>query len=42
LYVVDDAAAGRAIRYLADCQIPHIRHYGHHRQRDFHLSRPSS
>jgi hypothetical protein len=42
VYVVDDDAAGRAIRYLADYQTLHLRHYGHHKQRDFYLSRPSS
>jgi hypothetical protein len=42
VHVVDDAAAGRAIRYLADCQTLHIRHYGHQRQSDFYLSRPTS
>jgi hypothetical protein len=42
VYVVDDAAAGRAIGYLADCQTLHLRHYGHHEQSDFYLSRPSS
>jgi hypothetical protein len=41
LYVVDDAAAGRAIRHLADCQILPIRHYGQ-RQSDFYLARPRS
>jgi hypothetical protein len=41
VYVVDDAAAGRAIRYLADCATLHIRHYGH-RQSDFYLARPTS
>ena len=41
LYVVDDAAAGRAIRYLADCQILPICHYGQ-RQSDFYLARPTS
>ena len=41
VYVVDDAAAGRAIRYLADCATLHIRHYGL-RQSDFYLARPTS
>jgi hypothetical protein len=42
VYVVDDAPAGRAIRCLSDCQTLHLRHYGHHKQSDFYLSRPSS
>ena len=42
IYVVDDAAADRAIRYLSGCQALHIRHYGHHKQSDFYLSRPTS
>jgi hypothetical protein len=40
--VVDDAAADRAIRYLADCRALHIRYYGRHKQSDFYLSRPTS
>ena len=42
VYVVDDAAADRAIRYLSGCHALHIRHYGHHKQSDFYLRRPSS
>jgi hypothetical protein len=42
VYTVDDAAADRAIRYLSGCQTLHIRHYGHHKQSDFYLSRPTS
>jgi len=42
VYVVDDAAADRAIRYLSGCQALHIRHYGHRKQRDFYLRRPTS
>ena len=42
VYVVDDAAADRAIRYLSGCRTLHLRHYGHHKQSDFYLSRPSS
>jgi hypothetical protein len=41
IHVVDDDAANRAIRVLADCDTFHIRHYGHRRQTDFYLRRPS-
>jgi hypothetical protein len=41
VYVIDDEAAGRAIRYLSDCRTLHIRHYGH-KQSDFYMSRPTS
>jgi hypothetical protein len=33
--------ANRAIRGLAGCATLHIRHYGHRRQSDFFLRRPS-
>jgi hypothetical protein len=39
--VDDDAEADRAIRGLAGCDTLHIRHYGHHRQSDFSLHRPT-
>jgi len=39
--VIDDDEANRAIRGLAGCTTLHIRHYGHHAQRDFYLRRPS-
>jgi hypothetical protein len=42
VYVVDDAAAGRAIRSLSDSSCLHIRHYGRHKRSDFILSRPTS
>jgi hypothetical protein len=40
--VTDDEEANRAIRGLADCATLHIRHYGHRRQSDFYLQRPTS
>jgi hypothetical protein len=40
--VTDDDEADRAIRGLASCATLHIRHYGHRRQSDFHLQRPTS
>jgi hypothetical protein len=42
IHVDDDAEANRAIRGLADFETLHIRHYGHHRQTDFRLRRPTS
>ena len=41
VHVTDDDEADRAIRGLADCRTLHIRHYGHRRQSDFHLQRPT-
>jgi hypothetical protein len=38
----DDDEAERAIRSLSGCAALHIRHYGHHRQSDFYLQRPTS
>ena len=40
--VADDEEADRAIRGLAGCATLHIRHYGHRRQSDFYLQRPTS
>ena len=40
--VIDDDEAGRAIRGLAGSATLHIRHYGHGRQSDFSLHRPST
>ena len=40
--VSDDDEANRAIRGLAGCATLHIRHYGHRRQSDFSLQRPTS
>jgi hypothetical protein len=42
VHVADDEAADRAIRYLADCRTLHIRHYGHQKQSDFYLERPTT
>jgi hypothetical protein len=42
VHVVDDDEANRAMRGLTDCATLHIRYYGHHRQSDFALRRPSS
>ena len=42
VHVVDDDEAGRAIRGLSGCAALHIRHYGHRRQSDFYLQRPTS
>jgi hypothetical protein len=42
VHVVDDDEAHRAMRSLAGCATLHIRHYGHHRQQDFYLQRPTS
>jgi hypothetical protein len=39
--VIDDDGADRAIRGLAGCSTLHIRHYGHRRQSDFYLHRPT-
>jgi hypothetical protein len=41
VHVVDDDAADRAIRGLAGFPTLHIRHYGHRRQSDFYLRRPT-
>jgi hypothetical protein len=38
----EDDEANRAIRNLAGCRSLHIRHYGHCRQSDFYLQRPTS
>ena len=35
--VPDEADADRAVRYLADHQVLHFRHYGHGNQQDLHL-----
>jgi hypothetical protein len=37
VHVPDDADANRAVRALADHQVLHFRHYGHHRQQDLHI-----
>jgi hypothetical protein len=42
VHVTDDDEANRAIRNLAGCRTLHIRHYGHRRQSDFYLQRPTS
>ena len=42
VHVVDDDEANRAIRSLSGSAALHIRHYGHRRQSDFHLQRPTS
>ena len=42
VHVTDDDEANRAIRGLARCATRHIRHYGHRRQSDFYLQRPTS
>ncbi|MGY1696784.1 hypothetical protein ACI780_17950 [Geodermatophilus sp. SYSU D00814] len=42
VHVADDDEAGRAIRGLSGSAALHIRHYGHHRQSDFHLQRPTT
>jgi hypothetical protein len=42
VHVTDDDEANRAIRGLAGCATLHIRHYGHRRQSDFYLRRPTS
>jgi hypothetical protein len=39
--VTDDDEANRAIRGLAGCATLHLRHYGHRRQSDFYLQRPT-
>ena len=38
----DAGKAERAIRGLSGCAALHIRHYGHRRQSDFYLQRPTS
>ena len=42
VHVVDDSEAERAIRGLAGSAALHIRRYGHRRQSDFYLKRPTS
>jgi hypothetical protein len=42
VHVVDDEEARRAIRGLSGSAALHIRHYGHRRQRDFYLRRPTN
>jgi uncharacterized iron-regulated membrane protein len=42
VHVSDDDEANRAIRGLADFPTLHIRHYGHGRQTDFRLRRPTA
>jgi hypothetical protein len=42
VHVADDDEAERAIRGLAGSGTLHIRHYGHRRQSDFYLQRPTS
>jgi hypothetical protein len=42
VHVTEDDEANRAIRGLAGCATLHIRHYGHRRQSDFYLQRPTS
>jgi hypothetical protein len=41
VHVTDDDEANRAIRGLAGCATLHLRHYGHRRQSDFYLQRPT-
>ena len=41
IHVTDDDEANRAIRGLADFPTLHLRHYGHSRQSDFRLQRPT-
>ena len=41
VHVTDDDEANRAIRGLVGCATLHIRHYGHRRQSDFYLQRPT-
>jgi hypothetical protein len=42
VHVEDDDAADRAIRHLSDRKALHIRHYGHRKQTDFVMRRPTS
>jgi hypothetical protein len=42
VHVTEDDEANRAIRGLAGCATLHIRHYGHRRQSDFYLQRPTT
>ena len=42
VHVADDDQANRAIRGLAGSTTLHIRHFGHRRQSDFYLRRPTS
>jgi hypothetical protein len=37
VHVPDEADADRAVRYLADHQVLHFRHYGHDSQQDLHI-----
>jgi hypothetical protein len=37
VHVPDDADADRAVRFLADHQVLHFRHYGHDSQDDLHV-----
>jgi hypothetical protein len=37
VHVPDDDDADRAVRDLADYQVLHFRHYGHHSQQDLHI-----
>jgi hypothetical protein len=37
IHVPDDADAKRAVRFLADHPVIHLRHYGQDRQEDLHL-----
>jgi hypothetical protein len=41
VHVDDDDEAGHAIRVLSDFPTLHLRHYGHRRQSDFYLHRPT-
>jgi hypothetical protein len=41
IHVTDDDEANRAIRSLAGFPTLHIRHYGHRKQSDFYLRRPT-
>ena len=42
VHVVDDFEAERAIRGLAGSTALHIQRYGHRRQSDFYLQRPTA
>ena len=42
VHVVDDFEAERGIRGLAGSAALHIRRYGHRRQSDFYLQRPTA
>jgi hypothetical protein len=41
VHVIDDDEANRAIRGLSGSPTLHTRHYGHRRQSDFYLHRPT-